>query len=796
MATISDALVRAGISAVLVCATLACISRAAPAQTRRNPRIPSIGSKNLLPNSSFELGADGWSSLGKPTAWGGDLCGLVGAIQAGDAFVGTHCLRIELAPGKTPVTHSDYTLAASKSVIQAAPLAANLGWIDVSVGQLYTLSAYMRADREDVPADLVFRFGGDVNSTFGSDTHTKRVSLSQEWARYSFSMTAEQPDVFVAVGPNLSDTPDASATVWIDAVQLEASPETAEASPAPTEYAPREPVEVGIDGGHYGNLFDVGESVGFSVYASNTTASSHTVEVQARLEDYFGELGPASLCCVKVPGKGRASAFLPLAAPGAGYYKAQVSWNAAGATHIRTIKMAVIDTYPWKDSPFGLNHFPTTAAACEQLKKAGVTWARDWSMKWESIEPRESTYDFTEIGRQVGRILDLGANLLPLLPPQPSSTWASEAPMGELTAVKRAAYAPAPEHRAQLNAFITATVERYKDRLDYWEFLNEPLWVPWYCLPTSAGYTVDTYLGLLKGASAAMKAADPTCHVIGGLSCMATSKLGEEFIQKGGLAHVDIYNLHPYPEGDAPESFIPSMQRILAVMDTYGGRKPIWATELSYWATDDKPWSPWAPPNPDHWAANRQQSSEREAADFNIREAVILLAHGVVKIFWHSGLEGELNNGSHDLENPLLDPEAIPQKFFAAQAALARLLGPAPSFAAALEKPETVSGHSTDDVHGYAFDTPSGAAMAVWAPGTLNDGRRSDEWTAPLGESPVYVTTRAMTALELSRACTLIRNADAWALEVPDCIVVQTIVGTPMLTEGQKPVQAGSESDR
>ncbi|NIA14434.1 MAG: hypothetical protein GWP08_10150 [Nitrospiraceae bacterium] len=907
--------------------------------------------------------------MGKNTASGGDLCGLYGVIQTGGAFDGENCLRIELGPGETPVTYSDYTLYASQTVTQAAPLAANLGWMDVSVDETYTLSAYMRADRDGIPADLVFRFGGDVDTGFGSDTHSKRVTLTEDWARYSFSMVAYRPDVFVAVGPNLSTTPDASATVWIDAVQLEASPETppppagsttqtedfedgsldgiwglttlwntedtveigggmltfhkagdtgagtaavtntsfslrgdftleftiphladfaqddgawimprfvvnepawtdmiwlvigrragkyviedqvggvtlfemplstvsctvrmaktsgqmvcfvamdggafseagevagnwgdlgasdevlvyllaqdwfsavmgpfdvaiddlritavgipGEITAEPTVYIPREPVEIGLDSQRYGNLFDATDTIGLTVFGHSTAPAQANVEIRAQLEDYFGELGSPSSRVLTVPENGRATTFLPLNTPGTGYYRAHVSWNVGGIAHSRIIKMAVVETYPWDDSPFGLNHAPTTQTACQQLKKGGTTWARDWSMKWESVEPVQGAYDFSEMDRQVDRIKDTGLNLLPLLPPQPSTSWASEAPAGGLPPVERTAYAPEMVHRPKLNAFIATSVDRYKDRVTYWEFLNEPLWVPWYCLPTSAGYTVDTYIDLLQGAAAAMKSADPACQVVGGLSIMAGSALGDEFIQKGGLDYVDIYNLHPYPEGDSPESFIPWMQRILGVMDANGGRKPIWATELSYWATDDKPWTPWAPPNPGHWSANRQQASEREAADYNVRQSVILLAHGVEKIFWHSGLEGEVNNGSWDLENPLLDPEAIPQKFFAAQAALARLLGPAPEFAAPFQKPGTVSGHSTSGVHGYAFDTQDGAAMVVWAPGELNNGERRNDWTVPLGESPVYLRTSAMTAQELSEACTLIRDTGA-----------------------------------
>lgn len=773
----------------LLIAVCAAAHAEAPAP-RWNPAVPPLPSTNLIPNSSFELGVDGWSSLGKSTAAGGDLCGLYGVVQAGEAYDGDYCLRIDLGPGKAPVTYSDYTLGASQTVVQSAPLAANLGWIGVTPGVTYTLSAFMRADREGVPADLALRFGGNVDAVVGADFHSKRVVLGTAWARYDFSMVAYAPDVFVALGPNLSDTPEASAVVWIDSVQLEASSGGREPeSSAPSTYVPREPVELGVHSGRYGNLFDSKEVIGLTVTCANTTLVSAEVELHAQLEDYFGTPGPESIHRWSIAPDTRAENFLPLAVPGTGYYRAHLSWALGGVAHKRTIKFSVVDTYPTQESVFGLNHVPTTDGACGQLRKAGATWARDWSMKWESIESQQGTYDFAEIDRQVDRIGRADMNLLPLLPPQPSALWASEAPLEGLPAVERSAYAPAPEHRDKLNAFISTTVLRYGDRVRYWEFLNEPLWVPWYCLPSTGGYTVDTYIELLKGASAAMKSADPDCLVIGGLSIMANSPMGDEFIQKGGLDYVDIYNLHPYPEGDGPESFVPLMARIQATMDAMGGRKPIWATESSYWGTDDKPWTPWAPPNPGHWAANRQQANEREASDFNIRQAVILLAHGVEKIFWHSGLEGEVNNGSRDLENPLLGPEAIPQKFFAAQAMLANSLGPAPRFAAPLKKDGVIDGHDTGGVYGYAFDGPQGAVLIAWAPGTLNDGNVRDNGIVPLGESPVYLVSTTLRGSDLAEAIMLVRfpndsgteaNGAIWGIKVPAAVKVYSVVGSPL----------------
>jgi hypothetical protein len=143
--------------------------------TQRIEPTPWEKSRNLLPNGSFEAGADGWSSLGKRSGWG-NLSALVGQVQANVAVAhdGLHCLRIDLGPGKTPVTYFDYFDPVR--VEQQSPLAANVGWIKVEKGRKYTLSAWMRADRDGVPGVLMFRMSDP--STWIND-HPVKVTLTQ-----------------------------------------------------------------------------------------------------------------------------------------------------------------------------------------------------------------------------------------------------------------------------------------------------------------------------------------------------------------------------------------------------------------------------------------------------------------------------------------------------------------------------------------------------------------------------------------------------------------------------------------
>jgi hypothetical protein len=135
-----------------------------------------------------------------------------------------------------------------------------------------------------------------------------------------------------------------------------------------------------------------------------------------------------------------------------------------------------------------------------------------------------------------------------------------------------------------------------------------------------------------------------------------------------------------------------------------------------------------------------------------------------------------------DMENPLLGPEAVPQKFFSAQAALANFLGPRPAFVRPFQKPADLDGRSTANVHGYAFDGPEGAVLIAWAPGVLNTGKRGLGGVIHLGESPVYLISSTMSALDLAEAGTLAYSTafNGWTLSLPEGVEARSIVGSPI----------------
>ena len=70
------------------------------------------------------------------------------------------------------------------------------------------------------------------------------------------------------------------ATVWIDAVQLEKAN-------SPTEYVPREDIEIGLDSEVFGDIFTYPNPIIFKLWGNNRTKKDITVKFTIELQDYF-----------------------------------------------------------------------------------------------------------------------------------------------------------------------------------------------------------------------------------------------------------------------------------------------------------------------------------------------------------------------------------------------------------------------------------------------------------------------------------------------------------------------------
>lgn len=642
--------------------------------------LPDTGARNLVPNSSFECGTSGWGSIASLPGWGGSLNTLVGEIDRKTAAQHSCSFKIPLDRRTAPVFFFDYFEMYRVPVL--APMLANRGYFAVTPGAEYTLSAYVKADSAQVPCAMaVYQLHAGVQR--------KEVTAGTDWHRIAFTFRPSTEYIFVALGPDLSKTDLPRATLWIDGVQLERGASA-------TEYEPRAAVEVGVEWDAPGHLFSAPAQARATVAAFNASKSPKTARVETTISDFYDHQHPGPKTDLTLPPNQGVRKTVPLPVRNFGFYRLHVASEAAAVIPVRGERFAVVRPYSDADSLFGMNHAYPWRHLNRLSKKIGLTWFRDWSLKWQHVEPEKGHFDFAEADYQINRVLADGLNVIGLLP-FPSGEWSSSAPedvpRGGWPGVPfRGAYMP--RDLSEFADYVRATVRHYAGRIRVWEILNEPIYT-FYALPRDHGYKVEDYVRLLEVAYRAVKEVAPKDMLIGGIAGYPDA-LAREFVAAGGLRWVDALNIHTYPGVSLPEGLEPGLKELVAAMDQHGGRKPLWDTEGAYYADDDPPAEPFKP------FEIPLLDSEQECAAYLVRLDIILFSNGVAKFIYHSGTCGSLNY--EDAASIFFEWDGAPRKMLATQAALAALLGPdTVALGAIREKPRA-----------YAFRSRGKTVVAAW----------------------------------------------------------------------------------
>ncbi|MGC8668117.1 MAG: beta-galactosidase [Chthonomonadales bacterium] len=619
--------------------------------------VPASAARNLLPNGAFNLGTWGWTTDGIPAGWG-HMAHLYGRIIVSRDPVHPQFLRIPMGHGITPILYFDYFHPAA--VVQTRLLAANLGWIPVVPGKPYVLSCDVRASVAGTPVLLGYVGSDPARGPWDRVSSSTHVSAELRWHRYTYRFIPSRPYVFVEIGPDLRE--DERTDVDIARVQLEAGTEA-------TPYTPHNAVEGALQPEAPAGVYRFGLKNAVRLVVHNNTAVRTRIPVTIQAEDFFGRRTTLAQVAIQVAANAGCAKEILIPAGWTGYFRL----SALGPWGKRDLRIAVLPKSAVRSTIFGFNHAFADAFLIRLARKAGISWYRDWSLKWNDVEPQPGHYDFSQPDEQLERLGREGCSVVCLLPPFPSADWNSEAPPnvgGAGYPAERARAAYAPRDPRLLAEFVRRTVRHFAPHVRVWEFLNEPVYTD-YALPARAArgggkpYTVQDYAHLLEIAAAAMREADPGCTVIGGVAS-GPKHLTREEMDAGVGRIVDVLNLHIYPGTRLPEGTLPEMRDLAHLMAQHGGRKPIWITEFGYYAADDPGRTPWIPD-----AANFPETSllkdERECAEYTVRFAAIMLASGVKKIFIHAGSSGPPNQPS--LECPLFDEAGAPRKVLPALAA-------------------------------------------------------------------------------------------------------------------------------
>jgi Beta-galactosidase len=620
---------------------------------------------------------------------------LEGESDGSVAQHGRHSLKIALTPTTLPVFFFDYYEPIRQPVRRV--LAANRGWFHVKPGEKLTLSAYLRADTDGVAAQL-------VANEAPSHLLRKQVTVGKEWQRQEFTFTPTQPFLFIAIGLDLEATRRDAATLWLDAVQLERGHHA-------TAYEPRQPVELFIETGTPDNIFtNPATGLALTLRAFNDTEQEQAMRGKLQVTDFFDRAVVGKEPVLRVPAHQDASLTVPslcqgqqgffratwtpdasAAAPSANRHQVVAGETPAAVTapagseaeSLSSLRCAIIVPAPadLADSLLGFNHAYPWDFLVRLAREAGIVWWRDWSAKWQTVEPEKGKFDFTVADAQVQRVLNLDSEVEVLLP-FPSASWSTTARAEEVEKAAgnntylraRLPMSYAPANLNDFGAYAAAVARHYGQSrpraVTHYQILNEPVYTD-YALPRKFGYTLADYLRVLQAGSRALHAADPRCRVVGGISANLEAGLTRDFVTQGGLQWVDVFDLHMYDPARPAESFEDSFRSLEELMRAHGGPKPVWITEWGCYADDDPPCLPQSVGDD---TMNRcRWPNERAATEHIVKFTAVSFAHGVRKIFFHAGTCGTINGP--DAGGVLFDYGGAPRKMYAGVAALTRLLG-------------------------------------------------------------------------------------------------------------------------
>lgn len=131
------------------------------------------------------------------------------------------------------------------------------------------------------------------------------------------------------------------------------------------------------------------------------------------------------------------------------------------------------------------------------------------------------------------------------------------------------------EIEAWLN-FVGAVVNRYKDKIQYWEIWNEPNHRKYWGAPPNG----EDYGKLVKVTSDKNRSIQPDAKIIAGSLAGINADFTDAFLSQCDPQNIDIISFHNYAE--LPEERVYRMPRFLEVINKYNPNLELWQGECGY----------------------------------------------------------------------------------------------------------------------------------------------------------------------------------------------------------------------
>lgn len=227
-------------------------------------------------------------------------------------------------------------------------------------------------------------------------------------------------------------------------------------------------------------------------------------------------------------------------------------------------------------SPWGIQAGTLDPDLLRKAAEIGVKWTR-LHASWDDIEKEKGEYDWEELDRGVEGVLEVGITpfvtighgnplYTPMTPREPV----------ELYGVDPAAPVVSEEAMQAWLGFVERVVERYEDRVKYWEIWNEPNH-PGYWRPDP---NPRDYARLVVPTATLIRRIDPEAKIIAG----STAGIDEEFIggflEAGAADLIDVVTFHNYT--DIVEERLYEYEPLWAIVRKNNPDLELWQGETGY----------------------------------------------------------------------------------------------------------------------------------------------------------------------------------------------------------------------
>ncbi len=461
----------------------------------------------------------------------------------------------------------------------------------------------------DRPYRIALRWGNDESSLWFDGRKVARTSFVGELSTLPGFFTVGDPRAFEIHGVRISDHVRTDAQLSNVQEPLQPDDHTTLA------YDPEQGL---VRGDTYWQVKDyiagifpdrraavlVGKAgVGLEVPLRVVNYSDHNVDfaIHARVRNRDGdEVATQDYQLTAVPREDYQSQSIQLPAlKETGYFDAELTVTGPGE-RTATYEVSFV-VWPAEDATEGaladyLGHHQLLDIKPDFFTQIGIHWNRAWGFGlnrfflWCNVEPEPGNFEWNVPDEAMDRSTEQVIQTVGLLagPPAWASTYSPAEYQKFLPVIEKFRRGTdwsrrpdryQPRSLEEWRNYVRAVVERYHDRVKYWEVYNEVDFHPPNRLASFSGTTQD-YVDLLEIVSEEVHAIDPDAVVLSSGFSMVSDKatdlgMPREMLELGGGDYLDAFAFHGY----ARRELIEDATR--AAREDQPG-VPLWQTERQY----------------------------------------------------------------------------------------------------------------------------------------------------------------------------------------------------------------------